>query len=234
MAASKTPAGEKVEEALDIEALLASPAEKLGPDHRTPEEEEQNDMAGELAAAAPGAQAISATCKRDFTAVHESGKRDVDTIRLIVIHSTESSSARSSASWFANPASAGSAHLLVDDRECYRTLDNDEIPWGAPGANTMGFHIEHAGFAKWTRAQWLQHEDTLKRGAFKSALHARRFGIPFKWLTADDLRHGRSGFVTHAVVSEFNPAGNHTDPGPNFPRDHYMALVKQFAAEMDV
>src|SRR5262245_41939463 len=60
MAAAKTPAGKKVDEALDIEALLASPAEKLGPDHQAPEEE-RNDMAGELAAAAPGAQAISAT-----------------------------------------------------------------------------------------------------------------------------------------------------------------------------
>jgi hypothetical protein len=59
---------------------------------------------------------------------------------------------------------------VVDDGQCFRTLENDVIPWGAKGANTNGFHIEHAGFAKWERRKWMSHEGTLRRGAFKAAL----------------------------------------------------------------
>ena len=109
------------------------------------------------------------------------------------------------------------------------------IPWGAPGANTNGFHIEHTGWAKkWDRAEWLRHEQTLRRGAYKAALHAVRFDIPIRLLNASDLRHGRAGFVTHATVTEFHPSkGHHTDPGPNFPLDHYMTLVQEFADKLD-
>ena len=78
----------------------------------------------------------------------------------------------------------------------------------------------------------MSHEQTLRRGAFKAAFHAVKFGIPLKLLTANDLRHGRSGFVTHATVSKVFTPGGHTDPGDGFPLNHYMQLVKQFANEI--
>jgi hypothetical protein len=226
------------EEEFDLDALLASPAEEHGTDHSTaPEDEEADatapDAAGPAAAAQP--QAFEALCLRDFKAFRTQGTRAASQIRLIIIHSTEGHSARSSANWFANPRSEGSAHILVDDNECYRTLDDTVIPWGAPGANTRGFHIEHSGFAKWDRAKWMSHEQTLRRGAFKSAFHAIKFGIPIRLLNADDLKRGRSGFATRATVTKFHPSkGRHTDPGPGFPLDFYMELVKEFAAEIDV
>ena len=68
--------------------------------------------------------------------MRQSGRRDLSQIGLIVIHCTQSNSARSSAQWFENTRAQGSAHLVVDDVECYRTLDNEVIPWGAKGANT--------------------------------------------------------------------------------------------------
>jgi hypothetical protein len=83
----------------------------------------------------------------------------------------------------------------------------------------------------WNRQTWLSHEQTLRRGAFKAAFHAVKFGIPLKLLSASDLSHGRSGFVTHATVSEVFH-GDHTDPGDGFPLDHYMELVKQFAQDI--
>jgi hypothetical protein len=55
---------------------------------------------------------------------------------------------------------------------------------------------------------------------------------PLSRITANDLRHGRSGFVTHATVSQAFTPGGHTDPGRGFPLDHYMQLVKQFAREI--
>jgi hypothetical protein len=71
----------------------------------------------------------------------------------------------------------------------------------------------------------------VRRGAFKAAFHAVKFGIPIKLLSATDLRHGRSGFVTHNTVSEVFH-GDHTDPGPGFPLDHFMELVRSFADDM--
>jgi hypothetical protein len=149
-----------------------------------------------------------------------------------VIHSTEGDTAAGAAAWFANPESAGSAHVVVDGGECYRTLDDTRIPFGAPGTNINGFHIEHAGHADWKRQKWMSHEETLRRGAFKAAFHAVKFGVPLRLLTANDLRHGRSGFVTHATVSEAFTPGGHTDPGHGFPLDHYMELVRRFADQM--
>jgi hypothetical protein len=75
----------------------------------------------------------------------------------------------------------------------------------------------------------MHHEQTLRRGAYKAALHAKKFRIPLRVLTADDLRQGRPGFATHRTVSAFHPTpSNHQDPGSNFPIDHYMQLVQQF------
>ena len=188
------------EQDFDYAGSLSDPAEQEGGEHGPPEGDAADGDERVLEAPAPAApQPIPATCKRDFAAVHHSGTRQLSDISLVVIHSTESNSARSSAEWFANPNSNGSAHILVDDRECYRTLDNTVIPWGAPGANTRGFHIEHAGWAHWSTQDWLSHEQTLRRGAYKAALHAGRFHIPLRWLAVDDLRHGRAGFVTHAT-----------------------------------
>jgi hypothetical protein len=228
------PVTDATDEEIDLDELRKLPDEQHGIDHAPYEGQDEADHAPE-ADVAP--QPLSATCKRDFTAVHHGGTRALSQINLVVVHSTESNSARGSAEWFANPASGGSAHIVVDGVACYRTLDNDVIPWGAPGANTRGFHVEHTGWARWSQAEWLQHEQTLRRGAYKSALHALRFGIPIRWLGVDDLRRGRAGFVTHATVTKWNPPPDprdgHHDPGTNFPADHYLQLVKQFAAELE-
>jgi N-acetylmuramoyl-L-alanine amidase len=236
--------GQTQEEAaaeIDIDAVVARPEEQQVNDHRQPpypEEASPGDedvaLQEELTAAVAPGQPIAATCRRTFTAVHHSpGTRPLSEITHIVVHSTEGDTAAGGASWFANPASHGSAHLFLDERECYRTLDDALIPWGAPGTNRDGFHIEHAGHASWNQQTWMSHEQTLRRGAFKAALHAKKFNIPLRWLSADDLRHGRKGFVTHATVTSVFPGNQgHTDPGPGFPLDHYMELVRQFTAEM--
>lgn len=227
-----------VDDVFDLGTLLKNPEEQ-GPFECSIPEEFQGDPDGEGAPPRP-IQPLKASCLRDFRAVRTSGTRQLTVIRWIVLHSTEGETARGSASWHANPNAKGSAHLHVDDRECYRTLTDDVIPWGAPGANTMGWHIEHAGRAangpggippRWTREKWLSHKETLRRGAFKSARHAVKFGIPIKLLTTDELRAGKKGFITHAMCSKVF-GGDHSDPGSNFPLDVYMEFAKQFAAEV--
>lgn len=181
---------------------------------------------------------ISSACSRKYTAAHDSGTRPASAIKWIVLHSTEGPTAEGAASWFANPASEGSAHLVVDDDACFRTLANDAIPWAAPGADTNGFHIEQAGFAAWTRSEWRIHDTTLRRAAFKAALHAKLFDIPLRWVGPVGLRLGRKGVTTHRDISYAWPiqarvAGFHTDPGANYPKDVFMGYAQTYLAGME-
>src|SRR4029077_17905279 len=97
---------------------------------------------------------IKADCRVDYLpAYHSSGKRNTNDVHWIILHDEEAPTAKGSAAYFKSPNSGGSAHLCVDDDACYRCLLNADIPWGSAsafGANTHGFHIEQAGYAKWS------------------------------------------------------------------------------------
>lgn len=175
---------------------------------------------------------IKANCDQTYTAAHTSGLRKPEDIIWIVLHSTEGGTAKSVAVYFTLPTSGGSAHLVVDDQECYRCLRNIDIPWGAPGSNTNGFHIEQCGYARWTAAQWKAHDNTIRRAAYKTALHAAFFGIPLRWVSAAGLRTNRSGVTTHAEVSKAFGGSDHWDPGKNYPKTLFMTYAKQYLSEM--
>jgi N-acetylmuramoyl-L-alanine amidase len=215
------------DEGPDLEALLASPEETGDYDCTVPPE-----FAGEGEEAPDGPpQPLDGACSRQYTAVRQSGRRDLSQIGLIVIHCTQSNSARSSAQWFENTRAQGSAHLVLDEVECYRTLDNEIIPWGAKGANTRGFHIEIAGFAEWQHDEWMKHREALRRAAYKAAVHAKKFGIPIRWLTPAQLKAGQKGFVTHAMCTQAF-GGTHSDPGRQCPTDHLLDWANEFAEQM--
>jgi N-acetylmuramoyl-L-alanine amidase-like protein len=212
---------------VDLEALLNSPEETGDYDCTVPDEfagEPEEDLEGR-------SQPIDAACSRQYTAVRQSGTRSLSQIGLIVIHCTQSNSARSSAQWFVNTRAQGSAHLVVDDVECFRTLDSNIIPWGAKGANTRGFHIEIAGFAQWSKQDWMKHSQALRRAAYKAAVHAVKFGIPIRMLTAQQLKAGHKGFVTHALCTKAF-GGSHTDPGSHCPTEQLMAWAKEYADQL--
>jgi len=170
-------------------------------------------------------------CSDRYKAKHHGGTRPASQIRLVVLHSTEGDTAEGAAGWFANDASAGSAHIVVDDNACFRTLHDDVIPWGAQGdrANEDGLHLEMAGFAKRSRDEWLAHRETLRKGAAVVANWANKYGVPLKFLNDVDLRRmGNSarGVTTHAAITRaFSIAGGHTDPGVGFPLDVFFDLA---------
>lgn len=179
-------------------------------------------------------QPISADCKTTFKAKRISGTRPITQIWWIIEHCTQGPTARSAASWFNDPASQGSAHLAVDDYECYRCMSNTEIPWGAPGANYHGFHIEMAGYISFTKFIWSRiHRRTLMRAAYKTALHCKAFKIPVRWLSAADLKTHKKGISDHRTCTAAF-GGDHTDPGPNFPRALFMGMVRTYYAGMTV
>lgn len=193
-------------------------------------------------------QKVSASCKMTYQATRKSGERKLTDIRWLVLHSTEVKAYKSRPIMVRNVASAetvarsfsrktaeGSAHLVIDDTDCFRCLRNTDIPWAAPGANTKGFHIEQCGFAAWSHDEWMLHEDMLDRVAYKLAYHAHLFRIPLAFVSANGLRANRRGVTTHAEVSEAfpNDQGNHHDPGVNYPLRYVFALAKNHLAEIE-
>ena len=178
------------------------------------------------------ADPIKAPCKRDyFPAYRTSGTRKPSEIRWIVLHSTEGGTAKSVARYFQSEDSGGSTHLVVDDKECQRCLPDGTVSWGAKGANRYGFHIEQCGFARWTEEEWREHDKTLRRAAYKTALHCMKFGIPARFVYAAALVQGKSGITTHVECSRAF-GGSHWDPGSGWPRDLFMRWVKEYLKEL--
>jgi hypothetical protein len=171
-------------------------------------------------------------CDDSIRAVHFGGTRPASQIRLIVIHSTEGDTAAGAAGWFANDASEGSAHVVVDQTHCYRTLPDDVIPWGAKGdrVNEDGLHIEQAGYAKWSRDEWMANRSTIDNAARVVAAWAYEYHVPLRFLTADDLRAQGSnarGITSHVEVTRaFDVSGGHVDPGVEYPIDYFMSKVR--------
>jgi len=149
----------------------------------------------------------------------------------VVIHSTEGGTAESVARFFATTAEA-STQLVVDDNGCYRCVPDLVIPWGAPGVNTTGLHIEHCGFAHWTRTEWLQHLRMLHLSAQHAAKWCWQYGIPRRWVGPRGLKLHRAGLTRHLDASLAFTPGGHTDPGPGFPKDLYLGYVKDEYAKL--
>ena len=155
------------------------------------------------------------------------------TARLLVVHSMEApekpGTALAVANWFAGPnAPQASAHFCVDADVMIQCVHLHDVAWAAPGANSDGIHLEHAGFAAQTPEQWADDYShrLLDRSSFLAASLCARFSIPARWLTVEEVRDKkRSGICGHHEVSLAFGKSTHTDPGRNFPRDRYIALV---------
>lgn len=160
-------------------------------------------------------------------AAHFGVLRRASDIRHVVVHSTEGGTAESVAHYFAGPAQA-STQLVVDDTSCYRCVRDLRVPWGAPGVNRSGVHVELCGWSRWTRDEWLTHSPMLRRAAYKTAVWAWLYKIPRRWLTPEQVAYGVAGFLRHVDASRaFHTPGGHSDPGEGFPRDVFMRMVRE-------
>lgn len=151
-----------------------------------------------------------------------------------MIHSTEGGSAESVAAMFHRADARASTHLVIDNRETYICVPDLVVPWGAPGVNSSGLHIEHCGFAAWSRGEWEKYPRMLDQSARRAAMWAWAYNIPTNLLTAGEVASGRSGFLTHATASRaFNTPGGHTDPGAGFPLDSYLVAVRRYVSRIE-
>lgn len=155
-------------------------------------------------------------------------------VMLVVLHTMEvpekPNKARQIAQWFAGAtAPQASAHFCVDDMEIVQCVAESDTAWAAPGANRNGVHIEQAGRAGQTAAEWADpfSESMLRRSAALTADLCRRHGVPIKRLNAEEVKAGAKGICGHVDVTKAFPAlkGTHWDPGPAFPWAHFIELV---------
>ena len=153
-------------------------------------------------------------------------------VKWVVIHDMEAPEsegrARACAKYFQDPPRPGSSHVTVDDTEVIQCVhDNDEAA-GAVGANKLGVHIEIPGVAIQTPADWSDVYSTaaIENAADTAAQYCLKYEIPATHLTNDQLRAGEKGIVGHIQVSAVFPGTGHSDPGVNFPWEHFMDRVQ--------
>ena len=127
-----------------------------------------------------------------------------------------------------------SCHYVVDADSVTQCVEDDSVAWhcGSTG-NLRGLGIEICGFAKQTRADWLDDVSKATLGIAARLTHelCKRYNLPLEVLNADALRAGHSGITTHASVSAAWKESSHTDPGPNFPMDAFMRAVNMAAVQ---
>lgn len=161
-------------------------------------------------------------------------------VDLIVVHDMEYperlTAAEDVAKFFANqakdppggPYKGSSAHYNVDADSIVGSVHESDVAWHAPGGNHNGIGIEHAGYASQRAEDWADaySDAELRLSSRLAADIAKRHSIPIVWLSPADLLAGKRGITSHNNVTLAFKRGNHTDPGPNFPVEHYVALVR--------
>lgn len=158
-------------------------------------------------------------------------------IRLVVMHTMEApekgETAESVARYFASLPDTlkASAHVCVDNNSVVQCVDDNDIAYGAPGANSDGLHVEMAGNFRQTAEQWADDysQRMLEIAAGVVAQFCLQYEIPVTHLTDDQLLAGERGIVGHSQVSavyrkEKKP-DEHRDPGDAFPWETFIARV---------
>lgn len=172
----------------------------------------------------------------DFVKARWYGSGRTVPIRVIVIHDMEAPegplTAENIAHWFATmPAtSKASAHVCVDNNSAVRCVADSDRAWHAPGANSDGLGIELAGYARQSRAEWLDQysKGVLDQAAKVVAGWCQKHSIPARKLTVAELKAGKRGIVGHRDVSAAYRQTDHSDPGPSFPWDFFLSRVNAF------
>lgn len=148
-------------------------------------------------------------------------------IDLIVLHDPEGANTAQELYNYLQHIDAG-YHSLCDDQQEIIAAADTLVVQGAGGVNGRALHIcQVPGRAAWSREQWLSHTPAIKRGANRAAIWSQKHGIPLRWLTPEQVATpGTKGLCTHGDVSvHYAASEGHTDPGPNYPKDVFLAFA---------
>lgn len=173
-------------------------------------------------------------------------------VHWIVLHSAEAAelptTAEALAQYFHHMSDGrvASAHWNFDSDSATRSVPEEAVAYHAKRANRYGVGYEHAGYARQTRAQWL--DDYSESMLWNSATTAARITMPrwniprdnfvdaagLKRAYADYIDRGLEvpdelrGTTTHEAVT-LGLGGSHRDPGRGYPMDVWHGMVRQAA-----
>lgn len=153
-------------------------------------------------------------------------------IRLEVIHAMQApekpATAEGVASYFSSTAKKVSAHTCHDNDSSVRCVYDKDIAYTAPGANHDGRQYELAGYSEQTAGEWKDKFSLsmLARVAVLVNQKCDESGNAKTWLSDKEIAQGRRGICDHAAISRIYKRSSHWDPGPNFPRDLFVDMVR--------
>lgn len=130
-------------------------------------------------------------------------------------------------------AHEASIHAAIDNNSITPSVPEDRVAWAAsnPKINNFALQAEWVGRADQGSAGWDDQfsRDQMRVGAWLYAKWATKYGIPVRHGSVQDLRDGKPGFYGHVDSTRaWNNPDGHYDPGPTFPWDRFLALVREF------
>jgi N-acetyl-anhydromuramyl-L-alanine amidase AmpD len=120
----------------------------------------------------------------------------------------------------------------VDPVLTVQCVHESDVAWHCPGANRRGIGIELCGRSDQSPEQWADpmSEGELRQASVLAARICQRWGIPIVRLTPEAIQRGEHGIAGHMDFTvAFKTPGGHHDPGPDFPWQHFMDLVREAA-----
>jgi N-acetylmuramoyl-L-alanine amidase-like protein len=148
---------------------------------------------------------------RELSPNHYAGGIDPE---IIAIHDTESESLSGVVSWFADPASQVSAHVVTDktghSARCVRDVD---AAWHVEAFNGVALGIEQTGYASFGVSGWLGRRRELHETSRWIAYWSKRHGIPIRAAVVDTKSANviSPGVTMHKLLGA--AGGGHHDPG---------------------
>lgn len=108
-------------------------------------------------------------------------------------------------------------------------------PYSAPPTNKTWWHISIPGWARQSRAEWLEGWSRNQiRGVAKFIADKHRIdGFPLVKIGPEQLRAGAKGICGHVDVTYAWRQTDHTDPGPQFPWDTLLADVTNMLTDQE-
>ncbi|MET8648404.1 peptidoglycan DD-metalloendopeptidase family protein [Nocardia aurea] len=164
-----------------------------------------------------------------------SSSRYGSAVRLWVQHTQEGNgTAESLARYLQNPSSGVSYHYTGDDASntIVAVVDTDRASWSVLDANPYTINFCYAGSrADMSRQEWLdKFGRTIDYAAFLFVQDAIKYNpLAPQVIDYADVRRGRSGATDHKGITVGLGIGDHTDVGPNYPWDVFMAAVERHA-----